>query len=145
MRTNRLTDHLKWVRVLGRSAGRPVDDQPGRFFYRVTRRVPPEADFYKLAIDKYPVKPDDVTDEDYATWDAWSFYDSEEGARRIGTARTNLGNRIVRFKIPAGAGLTWDESDDDGHQNVRGDRDVLERYLDRTCVAAVKGDASPRS
>ena len=114
-----------------------MSDANVRSFYRVAKRFPPDDEFYLTHQDKYGDPPEGALEETRRAWDALSFYNSEAGARRCGEENTHLGGRIVRFRIPEGVGLTWDPPDDDGHQNVRGDREKLKLYLDVDYVARV--------
>jgi hypothetical protein len=67
-----------------------------------------------------------------------SFSDSEEAARRRGEQSTHLGNKIIRYDIPEGIGVIWDEPDDEGHVNVWGDKEIIRNCLDPDWVAPVK-------
>ncbi len=116
-----------------------MNDQPKvHTFYRVTKRVPPDDDFYLTPQETYGDPFPGLSIEDQQAWDAWSFYNSEDGARRCAKQNTHLGGKIVRFEIPEGVGITWDPPDDEGHQNVRGDKEVLKRYLVEDWFARVK-------
>lgn len=115
-----------------------MGDEAGRYFYRVTKRVPPEDDFYDRPREKYDIIPAGLSDEDKRAWDAWSFYTSESGARHCGEVRTHLGGWSVRFQIPEGSGLSWDKSDETGHVNIRGYKDTLGRCFDHSYSVRVR-------
>ena len=42
---------------------------------------------------------------------------------------THLGNMIVRYDIPDGSGITWEQSGEPGHYDLRGDAEELKHYL----------------
>jgi hypothetical protein len=42
---------------------------------------------------------------------------------------THLGNHIVRYDIPDGSGITWEQSGEPGHFDVRGDKEELKGDL----------------
>lgn len=116
-----------------------MDTEHRHTFYRVTKRNPPDAEFYLTNQDRFPEgQPDGLSEEGRLTWDAWSFYDSEENARKRGLESTHLGGKIVRFHIPEGRGITWEPPDDEGHVNVRGDKERLEGCLDKAYVVKVR-------
>ncbi len=58
-----------------------------------------------------------------------SAFDSAEGARRQAIQYTHLGRLIARYDIPEGAGITWEQSGEEGHYDLRGPADELKRYL----------------
>lgn len=114
-----------------------MDGERLRFFYRVSKKVPPDDAFYLTPQEKYGDPPAGAPEETRRAWDALSFYTSEEGARLCGKEHTHLGGKIVRFRIPEGAGITWDPPDEEGHCNVRGDKETIERFWDVDYVARV--------
>ncbi len=122
-----------------------MEARRARSFYRVTRKVPPDDASYLTRRDKYPIRPPGVSDEEWNAWGALSFYDSEDAARRRGEQSTHLGNKIVRYDIPEGVGVAWDEPDDEGHVNVWGDKEVIRNCLDPDWVALVKRAARPET
>lgn len=118
-----------------------MNDQPVRSFYRVSRTPIPEDISYLTRRDKFPERPAGISDMEWHAWSGLSFYNSEESARRCGQNNTHLGNRIVRYDILEGAGIVWDEPDDEGHQNVWGDKEAIKHYLIKGWEAPVKQKA----
>jgi len=101
-----------------------------RSFYRVAKRYPPDDRAYLTPQDKLGDPPVDASFEKRRSWDALSAFDSDEGTRRQARQFTHLENKIVRYDIPAGAGITWEDTlDEPGHIDLRGDRETLKRYL----------------
>lgn len=105
--------------------------------YRVFKRAEPDDEFYLTPQEAYGDPPEDAPESTRRAWNAWSFYTSEAGARLCGMEHTHLGGRIVRFHIPEGAGIEWDEPDEEGHTNVRGNKEELKLYRDADYVAKV--------
>jgi len=106
-----------------------VDETPVHSFYRVAKRYPPGDREYLTPQDKFGDPPDHETPERMASWDGLSAYDTEDGARRAGRQFTHLGNVIVRYDIPEGAGITWTPSMAPGHVDLRGDKEALKGFL----------------
>jgi len=106
-----------------------VEDTNVRSFYRVAKRNPPADREYLTPFDKLGPPADDDPEEKRRSWDALSAFDSEDGARRQAIQYTHLGRRIARYDIPEGAGITWEQSGEAGHYDLRGDKDELKRYL----------------
>lgn len=116
---------------LGRTVqqGDAVGERRTRTLYRVARRNPPENEECSTPFDKYGSAPPDVSEEKRRSWDALSAFDSEEGARRLAKQFTHLGRRIARYDILEGAGITWEQSGEEGHYDLRGDKEELKRCL----------------
>lgn len=113
------------------------------YYYRVTKRVPPDDDSYLTPSGRYGADPPaGASDETRLAWDTGSFYTTEDGARRVGLAHTHLGGKIVRFRITPGSGIVCDPPDEAGHVNVRGDKEALARCYDPDFVAQVKQSPS---
>lgn len=100
-----------------------------RSFYRVAKRNPPADREYLTPFDKLGPPAADDPEEKRRSWDALSAFDSEEGARRQAIQYTHLGRRIARYDIPPGTGITWEQTGDEGHYDLRGDKDELKTYL----------------
>ncbi len=98
-------------------------------FYRVSKRYPPEDRSYLTPRDKLGDPPADASEEKKRSWDALSAFDTEEGARRQARMFAHLGNLIVRYDIPNGSGIVWEQSGELGHCDLRGDAEELKRYL----------------
>ncbi len=60
-----------------------------------------------------------------------SAFDTEEGARRQAKMFTHLGSLIARYDLPEDAGITWEQSGEPGHLDLRGDKEALKRCLTR--------------
>ena len=100
-----------------------------RSFFRVAKYVPPIAEDYRTQRD-FRGEPDpNLTEEEQWSWDAYSAFDTEEGARRQGRRIRRLGTHIVRYDIPDGSGIEVRQTFRVGHFDRRGDTDELHRYL----------------
>jgi hypothetical protein len=98
-------------------------------FYRVSKRYPPDERSYLTAKDKLGEPPEDASEEKKRSWDALSAFDTEEGARRQAKMFTHLGSLIVRYDIPDGSGIRWEQLGESGHFDLRGDAEELKSYL----------------
>lgn len=98
-------------------------------FYRVSKRYPPDDRSYLTPRDKLGDPPANASEETKRSWDPLSAFDTEDGARRQAKMFTHLGNLIVRYDIPDGSGITWEQSGEPGHYDLRGDAEELKRYL----------------
>jgi hypothetical protein len=72
---------------------------------------------------------EDATAGKKRSWNALSAFDTEEGARRQAKMFTHLGKFIVRCDIPEGSGISWEQSGEAGHYDLRGDVKELKSYL----------------
>jgi hypothetical protein len=109
--------------------GGAVERKSVTSFYRVSKRYPPDERSYLTPRDKLGDPPADASEEKMRSWDALSAFDTEEGARRQARMFTLLGNLIVRYDIPDESGITWEQSGEPGHFDLRGDAEELKRYL----------------
>jgi hypothetical protein len=100
-----------------------------RSFYRVAKNYPPMDQDYVTRQERDGDPPAHLSREIRRSWDALSAYDSEEGARRQAQRFPKLGRFIVRYDVPEGAGVTWEQTLGPGHYDLRGDKDELKRYL----------------
>jgi hypothetical protein len=98
-------------------------------FFRVSKRYPPDDRSYMTPKDKLGEPPEDASEEKKRSWDALSAFDTEDGARQQARRFTHLGSFIVRYDIPEGAGITWEQSGEPGHYDLRGNATELKRYL----------------
>lgn len=101
----------------------------GITLYRVARKYPPSDDEYLSPEAKGRKPPRGATAEHLRSWDALSAYSSEEGARRQAQAVPQIGKWIVCYVIPEGTGVTWEETLEPGHYDVRGDGEELKKFL----------------
>ena len=53
--------------------------------------------------------------------------------------QVDFGTYIVRYEIPEGVGITWEETLEPGHYDLQGDKDVLKSCL-ADFVAEVQGE-----
>lgn len=104
-----------------------------RSFYLVSRHFPPTNRAYRTPQDKGKRMPAGLSEEQQRSWAALSLWSTEEGARRAALqarqAGKNLGDIIVRFDVPAGMGITWQETIEPGHFDLKGDLKALKNYL----------------
>lgn len=100
-----------------------------RSFYRVAKNNPPEDAEYQTPQDQGRKQPAGLSEEARRSWDALSCWDSEEGARRIGLQFPKSGHLIVRYDVPEGAGILWEQTIEPGHFDLRGDKEELKSYL----------------
>lgn len=63
------------------------------------------------------------------SWDALSFYTTPEGVRRMAEEIPAIGEFVARYDIPLDAGITWEETIEPGHFDIRGDKETLKRCL----------------
>ncbi|MGH2532899.1 MAG: hypothetical protein ACRDJW_11430 [Thermomicrobiales bacterium] len=73
--------------------------------------------------------PADATEEERRSWDALSFFDTEEGARQMALQIPALGKFIARYDFPADAGVVWEQTIAPGHFDIRGDQEIIKRCL----------------
>jgi hypothetical protein len=93
------------------------------------RRNPPDDRDYVTPQERKGDPPPEFTAEERRSWDALSFYDAENGVRRMAQNVRGPWKFIARYDIPVGAGITWEESIEPGHYDVRGDKELLKRCL----------------
>lgn len=98
-------------------------------FYRIVKKNPPVDRDLLTHQERRGDPPPDFPEAVRKSWDALSFFDTEEGARQAAQANPHLGKFIARFDIPMGSGITWEETIESGHYDVRGSRDELKRCL----------------
>lgn len=97
--------------------------------YRVAKNWSP-SDAEYLSPQEQGRKPrKDATAEELRSQDALSFWDTEEGARRIGLRYPKSGTLIVRYDIPEGSGIRYEPTIALGHYDLRGDKEELKTYL----------------
>lgn len=102
-------------------------------FFRAAKHYPPTDRAYRTPQDKGKKPPAGLSDEKRRSWDALTGWATAEGARRAALqAReggTDLGEIIVRYDVPEGAGITWEQCLEPGHYDLRGDLKALKLYL----------------
>lgn len=114
-----------------------MEDRPVKSFYRVTKTDPPTDDDYLTPLERFGPPPDDADPERRESWDAFSAFDTPEGAIRTARRFRRLGRHIFRYDIPEGIGITWEQTIEPGHFDLRGDKEVLKRCL-VGCVATLE-------
>lgn len=97
--------------------------------YRVAKEYPPGDAEYLTLQEQGRKQRAGLSEEQKRSWDALSAWDSVEGARRIGCMFPKAGQFIVRYDIPEGSGVTWEQTVEPGHYDLRGDKEELKRYL----------------
>ncbi len=100
-----------------------------RSFYRVAKKYPPDDTEYLTPQELGRKQRPGLTEEQKRSCDAMSSWDSEAGARRIGQMFPKSGTLIVRYDIPEGSGIQWEQTIEPGHYDLRGDKEELKRYL----------------
>lgn len=114
-----------------------MEDRPKCSFFRVAKECPPNDAAYLTPQDQGRKQPPGLTDEQKRSWDALSAWDSEEGARKIGRQYPKTGTLIVRYDIPDGVGVRWEQTIEPGHYDLRGDKEEMKRYLSPDFLAEV--------
>lgn len=112
-------------------------------FYRVTKTDPPTDDDYLTPLERFGPPPDDTDPAKKESWDAFSAFDTAEGAIRTARRFKRLGRHIFRYDIPEGAGITWKQTIEPGHFDLRGDKEALKGCL-VGCVATLEESPSKR-
>lgn len=108
-----------------------------RSFYRVAKARHPSDEEY-LSPKELGRKPKkNATAEELWSQDALSSWDTEEGARNIGRMFPKAGHLIVRYDIPDGAGVTYEQTLEEGHYDLRGEKEELKGYLALDFMAEV--------
>lgn len=108
--------------------------------YRVATENPPPDEAYLTPRELGRKPRKGATEEEQRSLDGLSCWDSEEGARAMARRFPKIGHLIVRYDIPEGAGLTWDQTIQEGHYDLWGDREArqgLKRYLASDFLAEV--------
>jgi hypothetical protein len=100
-----------------------------RSFYRIAKSVPPTDADYRTQRDFRGDPPTDSSEEELWSWDAYSSFDTEAGARRQGRRIPRLGRYIVRYDILDGNGIEIRQTFGPGHYDLRGTKEELHRYL----------------
>ena len=101
-----------------------------RSFFRVATAYPPPDADYLTARERGRTPALDASDQVRRSYDGLSAFDTEEAAKRIARRFKRLGTLIVRYDIPEGAGIGWEQSGGDPHHyDLFGDRKELKRYL----------------
>lgn len=98
-------------------------------FYRVTKSYPPTDIDYQTRFDREGPAPDDVSAQVKESWDAYSAFDTPEGAIAMARRFKRLGRYICQYDVPEGGGITWEQTIAPGHYDLRGDSDFLKRCL----------------
>jgi hypothetical protein len=106
-----------------------VTERPVKTFYRATKRYPPTDKDYLTRQERQGNPPPNVPQEVRDSWDALSFYDTFEGIERQIRLVPAIGRHIVRYDIPEGSGITWNETQPPGHFDIRGDKELLKQCL----------------
>jgi hypothetical protein len=110
-------------------------------FYRVAKTNLPTDDDYMTPLECFGPPPDDLDPEQKKSWDAYSAFDTPEGAIKTARRFRRLGKYIFRYDIPEGAGLTSEQSIEPGHYDLRGDKEILKQCL-VACVATLEAPVS---
>ncbi len=106
--------------------------QPAMTLYRVVKTSPPTEADYETHQDRLGKVPSKHPEHVKRSWDALSSFDSLDGALRLARAVPKLGDYIAQFDIPEGIGVTWEQSGEEGHYDLRGDKAAL-----RSCFVGI--------
>jgi hypothetical protein len=105
-----------------------VEADPVKSFYRVTKSNPPSDADYVTRLEREGPPPAHLPDEVKESWDAFSAFDSADGALAKARRFKRLGRYIMRYDIPAEGGIAWKQTIEPGHYDLRGDKETLKRY-----------------
>lgn len=101
-----------------------------RSFYRIATAYPPPDDDYLTAHERGRRPRPDATEEERRSFNGLSAFDALEAARRQGRRFRRLGTLIVRYDIPIGSGIVWEQSGSDPHHfDLFGDREQLKQFI----------------
>jgi hypothetical protein len=103
-----------------------------RSFYRIATAFPPPVGDYRTQRQKRGDYPPTLPADLRESWDhGLSAFDIEDAAvAQAKGARGRLGNLIVRYDIPEGAGIAWQQTGrNPRHHDLFGDFEELKRYL----------------
>ena len=105
-----------------------------RSFYRIATSFPPPDQDYRSASERRggAPPPKSLPPDLHRSWyEGLSAYDTLDGAvRQAIDSRGRLGMLIVRYDVPEGSGITWQQGRRDPHHyDLYGERDELKRYL----------------
>lgn len=101
-----------------------------RTLYRAVRTNPPTDRDYVTLQERKGNPPADLPDEQRRSWDALSFYDTADGVRRMAAEIRGPWKFVARYEIPLDVtDLSWEESIEPGHYDVRGNTETLKRCL----------------
>lgn len=105
-----------------------------RSFYRAVKKYPPADRDYLTPRDRRGDPPEQFTEEQKRSWDALSAFDTEEGVRwqHALLPAPGIGKYVVRYDIPEGSGVFWEETLEPGHYDLRGDFVAIRRNLSVT-------------
>jgi hypothetical protein len=120
----------RWSDVSERRRARRVANGRGdRSFFRLAKSYPPSDADYRTQRDFRGDPPPDSSEEELWSWDAYSAYDTEDGARQQGRRIPRLGKFVVRYDIPADSGIAIRKTFGPGHYGLRGDKEERHSYL----------------
>ena len=99
-------------------------------FYRVAKSVPPPDDAYLTPRERGRKPRAGASAADQRSLDGFSAFDDLGEAIEQGRRIPQLGRFVVRYDIPEGGGITWEQSGKNPHHfDLLGDKDVLKRCL----------------
>lgn len=96
--------------------------------YRAAAQYPPHDREYRTRAARGKEPPPDATDDDRRSWDALSAWSTVDGARAV-AAGMQSARCIVCYDIPDNCGVTYEQSIEPGHYDIRGDFEELKCYL----------------
>jgi hypothetical protein len=100
-----------------------------RSLYRGVKTNPPTDRDYVTIKERKGEPPAGLPEEERRSWDALSFYDTEDGVREKARQIPGVGRFIARYDFPPDAGVTWEQTLEPGHYDVRGDKEAIKRCL----------------
>lgn len=98
-------------------------------FYRVTKTDPPTAVDYQTRFDREGPAPANLSPEVKESWDAYSAFDTSEGAIAMARRFKRLGRYICQYDIPEDRGIKWEQTIAPGHYDLRGHSEILKQCL----------------
>lgn len=98
-----------------------------RTLYRAVKKNPPSEKDYITRQERTGDPPPDCPPEVRRSWDALSFYNTPEGVRKQAAIVPAIGRFVARYDIPEGIGITFEETVEPGHFDVRGEKEILKR------------------
>lgn len=96
--------------------------------YRAVGKYPPKDSEYLTPAEQGRALPEDATEEQRRSFEALSAWSTVDGARKAARRRRSA-RCIAAYDIPDNCGVTYEESLESGHYDIRGDYEELKTYL----------------
>jgi hypothetical protein len=98
-------------------------------FYRVTKTYPPTDVDYQTRFDREGPAPANLSPEVKESWDAYSAFDTPQGAIAMARRFKRLGRYICQYDIAEDGGIKWEQTIAPGHYDLRGHSEILKQCL----------------